>query len=168
METKKLEKMMKQQMDIDLFGLHKAIGAVKELCRSRIGGHLYDVVTERLDAEYDATLTKMVAMYNGLVDRVNEARARLAGDDVNLEAVKGEQSYTTCKTCTVEIRDFGISRIGESDAWCLRLNMEDIDGTAMKEEDAKRIMEAVREWRDKKLAAERESGASEENEARNG
>ena len=167
METKKLVKITKPQINSDLFGLRKAIRAMKELCSHNTDGPLYDVVTERLDAEYDAILTRVADMYNGLVDMVNEARARLAGDEVNLEAVKGEQSYTMGQRFTVEIRDFGISHIGQSDAWCLRLNMEDIDGTAMKEADAKRICEAIHEWRDKKRP-EREAKATEENEARNG
>ena len=164
METKKLEKVSKRSVDNELFGVRKAVGALKELCRCHTGGQLYDVVTERIEAEFVAAESTMANIFNGLVDRVNEARARLAGADVNMNAVEGQSSYSTGSSAPVEIRDFGISRIGQSDVWCLRLNGEEVDGAVMKEADAQLVMDAVMEWRNRKIA-ERDARQKQESEA---
>lgn len=164
METNKIEKVTKHQMNGVLRDIHKAVAAMRQLCREHTGGSLYDVVAERVEAEFDAVETKLVERWNGLIDRYNEARARLAGDMVNPNAVNGQASFTTGEGFPVEIREFAIARIGLSNAWCIRLNGDEIDDTALLEDDAKRIFNAVSKWRDKKNA-EREAEAKMESEA---
>ena len=142
--------------------VNMAFDAMQELCRDSVGQPLYRVVCERIDAEAMAFHKKIAENINVLIDRLNEARARLAGADVNVNAVEGERSFSTGKGCPVEIHEIGISRIGKSDAWCLTLDNEVLDGTALKEADADRIMEAIFKWHDAKNAERRNDGAAPE------
>lgn len=164
MESNRIESVTADKIrDAFFFPLGKAVNAIKELCRMHTGSSgLYDVVSERVDSELENAAAEISEHCNIIIDRLNETRARLAGDDVNMTAVDGEQSFTTGEGCSCEIHEIGISRIGKSDAWCLQLNGEDLDGTALKEAEAKRIFRAISAWCDRKAAEHRASSSQKE------
>jgi len=150
MDDNKIEQVRPSGVHIRTWGVRRAVGALKELCKIHEEGHLYEIVSDKIDSEFDECEAELAKWYNDIVDKCNEARSRLAGEGVNPNAVQSETCNTLASSFTVDIKEVGFSRIGKSDAWCLRLNGEDLIEAVLPEREAKRIFDAISRWRDSK------------------
>lgn len=159
----KINKMNPEDARERMRPLYEAARAMSELAEGACGSELYGIVKKHLFDELDAATRAMMDSCNAYADSAEHARASVAGPDVRMDAVKGEQSFTTGHGRFVDrvIRQIGFGRIGTSDAWELVLNDEPLEGTAIPEADMKRIDSAINSWIDRKLQEQREKQAGE-------
>lgn len=146
-----------------LANLREAVDALFELAESETNRNsLLTLVQNTIKDEFQKAARKICEQINDLVRKYNDRECVTAGvspeekvqSDENLYLHTGSIMWMDIKK--IGIRKIGIRRIGNTAAYQLTIDDEEVPGTGMPDELAKRLYKAIVAFRNARLNKEKE------------
>ena len=143
-----------------LSNVRESVDALIELAESESeSSALLALVKKTVKEEFIKAAIKIAEQINNVVKKYNEREVVIAGVDSEVKAVRDKYGHLDIgKTVWIDIHRIGIRRIGETAAFQLTIDNENVPGTGIPDDLAMRLYKAIDAFRtarnDKKAAHE--------------